>query len=231
MGLLAMNEAVFSLQPEHWAALRLSFWVGLWAVLLGLPLALGAAWLLARRRFWGRPILDAMIHAPLVMPPVVTGYLLLVTFGRHGWLGWLDLDLAFRPAGAVLAALIMAFPLMVRPMRLSLETVDRGLEEAAQTLGDGPFTVFRRVTLPLIWPGVLVAAVLGFAKAMGEFGATITLVGNIPFETQTVPSAIYALLQVPGQERAVAVLVALSLGLSLGALALSELLARRARRA
>lgn len=222
------------LTPEVWGAVRLSIWVAVWSVILGLPLALGTAHLLVRRRFWGRPVLDALVHLPLVLPPVVTGYLLLVLFGRRGVFGdvlaWFDVALAFRPAGAVLAAAVMAFPLMVRALRLSLEAVDPGTEEAARTLGAGRFGVWRTVTLPLMVPGILAAAMLGFAKAMGEFGATITFVGNTPLDTQTLPSAIYALLQVPGQERAVVVLVVISVVLSVGALAASEALAIRWRR-
>jgi len=212
----------------------LSLRVALLSTLLSLPLALWVAALLVRRQFWGRPVLDAVVHIPLVLPPVVTGYLLLVAFGQSGVLGpilrSLDIAFAFRPAGAVLAAAIMAFPLMVRALRLALEAVDPGLEEAARTLGAGRVGVWRRVILPLIWPGLLAAAVLGFAKALGEFGATITFVGAIPYETETVPSAIYALLQVPGQEGAVRTLVIVSLLLSLGALLLAEWLATRWRR-
>ena len=222
------------LTPEVLAAIRLSLWVALWSTVLGLPLALWVAHLLVRRRFWGRPVLDALVHVPLVLPPVVTGYLLLVLFGRRGLFGdvlaWFDVALAFRPAGAVLAAGVMAFPLMVRALRIALEAIDPGLEEAARTLGAGRWAIWRSVTLPLMVPGILAAAMLGFAKAMGEFGATITFVGNTPLETQTLPSAIYALLQVPGQERAVLVLVVISVILSVGALAASELLANRWRR-
>ena len=218
------------LTPEVWAAIRLSLWVAMWSVLFGLPLAMGVAHLLVRCRFWGRPVLDALVHVPLVLPPVVTGYFLLILLGRQGLLGEalarLDLAFAFRPAGAVIAAAVMAFPLMVRALRLSLEAVDPGLEETARTLGAGRFGTWRSVTLPLMLPGILAAALLGFAKAMGEFGATITFVGNTPFDTQTLPSAIYALLQVPGQEASVAVLVGISILLSVGALAVSELLAR-----
>lgn len=222
------------LTPEVWGAIRLSLWVAFWSTLIGLPLALGVAHLLVRKRFWGRPVLDALVHVPLVLPPVVTGYLLLVLFGRRGVFGdmlaWLDITLAFRPAGAVLAAGIMAFPLMVRALRIALEAVDTGLEEAARTLGAGRWAIWRTITLPMMVPGILAAAMLGFAKAMGEFGATITFVGNTPLETQTLPSAIYALLQVPGQEGAVVALVVISVILSVGALAASELLASWWRR-
>jgi len=222
------------LTPEVWGAIWLSLWVAFWSTLIGLPLALGVAHLLVRRRFWGRPVLDALVHVPLVLPPVVTGYLLLVLFGRRGVFGdvlaWLDVTLAFRPAGAVLAAGIMAFPLMVRALRIALEAVDTGLLEAARTLGAGRWAIWRTVTLPMMFPGILAAAMLGFAKAMGEFGATITFVGNTPLETQTLPSAIYALLQVPGEEGAVVVLVVISIVLSVGALAASELLASWWRR-
>lgn len=221
------------LTPDLWAAIWLSLRVATLSTLLSLPLALGVAALLVRRRFWGRPLLDAVVHMPLVLPPVVTGYLLLVILGQSGAFGpllaRLDLAFAFRPAGAVIAAAVMAFPLMVRALRLALEAVDPDLEEAAKTLGAGRIGVWRAVILPLIWPGVLAAAVLGFAKALGEFGATITFVGAIPYETETVPSAIYALLQVPGEEGAVTTLVVISLLLSLGALLVAEWLATRWR--
>ena len=212
-------------------AILLSLQVSVVAVLFSLPVATAIAWLLARRRFAGHAALSALVHLPLVLPPVVTGYLLLLAFGRQGWIGGalaeIGIVFAFRWTGAALAAGIMGFPLMVRAIRLSIEAVDPGLEEAAATLGASRLGVFRRVTLPLIAPGMLAGAVMGFAKAMGEFGATITFVANIPGETQTLPSAIYSFLQVPGGEGAAMRLVAAALVLSVGAVLLSEWLARR----
>lgn len=215
-----------------WQALRLSLLVGVTATALALPLAIWIAWLLARQDFWGKSALNAMVHLPLVLPPVVTGYLLLIAFGRTGPVGrfledTLGLVLAFRWTGAVLAAIVMGFPLMVRAIRLAIEAVDPKLEEAARTLGASGWAVFRTVTLPLILPGILAGGVMGFAKAIGEFGATITFVANIPGETQTLPSAIYALLQVPGGEDAALRLVLWACVLALGAVILSEWLARR----
>ena len=221
----------YALSPVEIQAFTLSLWVATVSVVFSLPIATGVAFLLARRRFWGHGLLNALVHLPLVLPPVVTGYLLLVAFGRRGIFGpvleALGLQLAFTSAGAALAAAVMAFPLIVRAIRLALEAVDPKLEEAANTLGASPLRVFGFVTLPLILPGVLAGAVVGFAKALGEFGATITFVSNIPGETQTIASAIYALLQVPGQEAAVGRMIGLSVLLSVGALLLSEILARR----
>jgi molybdate transport system permease protein len=221
----------YALSPVEIQAFTLSLWVATVSVVFSLPIATGVAFLLARRRFWGHGLLNALVHLPLVLPPVVTGYLLLVAFGRRGIFGpvleVLGLQLAFTSAGAALAAAVMAFPLIVRAIRLALEAVDPKLEEAANTLGASPLRVFGFVTLPLILPGVLAGAVVGFAKALGEFGATITFVSNIPGETQTIASAIYALLQVPGQEAAVGRMIGLSVLLSVGALLLSEILARR----
>lgn len=221
-----------SLRPEEWAALGLSLQVSLVATLLSLPLALWVAWLLARGQFPGKSLLSALVHLPLVLPPVVTGYLLLLSFGRNGVLGrWLEevfgLVLAFRWTGAALAAAIMGFPLMVRAIRLAIEAVDPRLEEAAGTLGAGRFSRFALITLPLIAPGILAGMVLGFAKAMGEFGATITFVANIPGQTQTLPSAIYAFLQVPGGDSSALRLVALSALVAVGAVLVSEWLGRR----
>ncbi len=223
------------LPPEAWVALRLSLKVAFWASFLSLPLALIVAWLLARRRFWGHGLLNGLVHLPLILPPVVTGYLLLIAFGRRGMIGaWLHevlgITLAFRWTGAVLAAAVMAFPLMVRAIRLSFEAVDPKLEEAAGTLGAGRLAVFLTVTLPLILPGVLAGAVLAFAKAMGEFGATITFVSNIPGQTQTLPTAIYTFLQVPGGDATALRLVLVSVAVAMLALALSEWLARRVAR-
>lgn len=213
-------------------ALLLSLRVALWSVTLGLPLAIAVAALLARGTFPGKPLLDGLVHLPLVLPPVVTGYLLLLLLGRRGPLGaWLaetfDLVLAFRWTGAVVAAAVMSFPLMVRPIRLSIEAIDRRLEDAASTLGAGRLLIFITITLPLALPGILAGAVLGFAKSLGEFGATITFVSNIPGETRTLPSAIYTLTQTPGGEAAALRLVLIAVALSLLALVLSEALAHR----
>ena len=181
-----------------WEALRLSLWVACWATLLAVPLALWVAWLLARRDFAGKALLSALVHLPLVLPPVVTGYLLLIGFGPTTAMGRalasLGIPLAFHWTGAVLAAIIMGFPLMVRAMRLAFEAVDPRLEDAAATLGAPRYAVFARVTLPLVAPGILAGAIMGFAKAVGEFGATITFVANIPGQTQTLPSAIWSAL-------------------------------------
>ena len=221
--------------PESWTAVWLSLRVAGVATIASLPLGIAVAWLLARRQFPGHGLLNTIVHLPLVIPPVVTGYLLLVAFGRQGPLGqflfdWFGVTLAFRWTGAALAGAIMAFPLMVRAIRLSVEAVDPKLEAAAATLGAGPLTVFATVTLPLIVPGILAGTVLGFAKALGEFGATITFVSNIPGETQTLPSAIYTFLQVPGAEGDALALVLISVVIAVGALLASEWLARRAAR-
>lgn len=214
-----------------WDALRLSLWVACWATVLAVPLALWIAWLLARREFWGKSLLSALVHLPLVLPPVVTGYFLLISFGRNAPVGRaldsIGITLAFHWTGAVLAAIIMGFPLMVRAMRLAIEAVDPRLEEAAGTLGAPRVAVFTRVTLPLIMPGVLAGGVMGFAKAMGEFGATITFVANIPGQTQTLPSAIWAALQIPGGEGQALTMVVMASVVAIGAVFLSEFLARR----
>ena len=219
------------LTPDEWTAIALSLRVAAVATLASLGPGLAVAWILARRRFPGRALLDGLVHLPLILPPVVTGYLLLLAFGRRGTFGALLADvgivLSFRWTGAALACAVMGFPLMVRAMRLSLEAVDARVEQAAATLGAPPFAVFLTVTLPLAMPGVLAGAVLAFAKAMGEFGATITFVSNIPGETQTLPSAIYTLTQVPGGEAGALRLTLISVALSMGALLVSELLARR----
>lgn len=225
---------MWGLGPAEWMAITLSLKVAFTATLIGLPLALGMAYLLARAHFPGKILIDALVHLPLVMPPVVTGYLLLLTFGTQGAIGGfldsLGITFAFRWTGAALAAAVMAFPLMVRPIRLGIEAVDTRLEEAAGTLGASPWRVFLTVTLPLIYPALLAGFVLGFAKAMGEFGATITFVAAIPGETQTLPTAIYALLQVPGGESAAAKLVMIAVAIALGAVIASEWLARRIKR-
>ena len=220
------------LTAAEWEALALSLRVALVAVLVDMPFAFLAALVLARCRFPGKPLVDGLVHLPLVLPPVVIGWLLLVAFAPGGPVGgWLwrtlGVTLLFRWTGAALAAAIMALPLMVRAIRLSLEAVDPRLEEAARTLGAGPWATFRRVTLPLCAPGVLAGAVLGFARSLGEFGATITFVSNIPGETQTLPLAIYAALQVPGGEATVWRLALVAVVLSLLALLASEALARR----
>ena len=209
----------------------LSLRVSLWATCASLPFGIFVAYALARWSFPGRQLASALVHLPLVLPPVVTGYLLLLAFGPLGPLGALleplGLGVAFRWSGAAIAAAVMAFPLMVRAIRLSIEAVDPGLEQAAASLGAAPIWVFLTVTLPLSLPGILAGAVLAFAKAMGEFGATITFVSNIPGETRTVPLAIYAFLQSPGGEGAAARLVVVSVVVSLGAVLVSEILARR----
>lgn len=219
------------LGPAEWQAIRLSLQVSFFATILSLPLGVLVAYALARWEFRGKQLINALVHLPLVLPPVVTGYVLLLTFGTQGaigrWLADVGIVLAFRWTGAVLAAAIMAFPLMVRAIRLSIEAVDAKLEDAAATLGASPWVVFRRVTLPLIMPGVLAGSVLAFAKALGEFGATITFVANIPGQTQTIPSAIYAFLQAPDGERAAIVLVVISLVIALAAILFSESVARR----
>lgn len=220
------------LDPASWDALRLSLLVACTATIVALPIALWVAWLLARGQFRGRALLSALVHLPLVLPPVVTGYLLLIGFGRAGPIGKFlyevfGITLAFRWTGAVLAAVIMGFPLMVRAMRLAIEAVDPKLEQAAATLGARPISVFATVTLPLIIPGILAGSVMGFAKAIGEFGATITFVANIPGQTQTLPSAIYSFLQVPGGEDRAIALVLWACVIALTAVALSEWLAQR----
>jgi molybdate transport system permease protein len=224
-----------ALSHEEWQALALSLRVSLWATVVSLPLGVFVAYALARWRFRGREVLNGLVHLPLILPPVVTGYLLLLAFGRKGLIGqyldqWFGIVLAFRWTGAVLAAAVMAFPLMVRAIRLAIEAVDPKLEEAASTLGAPRLWVFATVTLPLIMPGVIAGAILAFAKAMGEFGATITFVSNIPGQTQTLPSAIYAFLQVPGGDTQAWRLVVVAIVVAMAALLLSEWLGRAAAR-
>ncbi|MEX0694705.1 MAG: molybdate ABC transporter permease subunit, partial [Rhodospirillales bacterium] len=202
------------------------------AVGFSLPLAVCVAWILARFNFAGKSILAGIVHLPLILPPVVVGYVLLVSFGRNGVIGgWLydlfGITLAFTWKGAAVAAAVMAFPLMVRAIRLSLESVDQGLEQAARTLGAGPFRVFATITLPLASPGVLAGAILGFARSLGEFGATITFVSNIPGETRTLPIALYTLTQIPGGEAGAFRLVIISVVVAFAALLASELMSRR----
>ncbi|WP_188054668.1 molybdate ABC transporter permease subunit [Sphingosinithalassobacter sp. CS137] len=223
------------LTPAEWQIVALSLQVGGAAVAVTLPIAFGLAWLLARGSFPGKVLLDGLIHLPLVLPPVVTGWLLLLLFAPAGPVGglleaWFGTTVLFRWTGAAIAAAVMALPLMVRAMRLSIEAVDRRLEQAAQTLGAGRRRVFLSVTLPLALPGVVAAAVLGFARALGEFGATITFVSNVPGQTQTLPLAIYSALQLPEGEAQVLRLAAVSVLLALGALVASEMIARRAGR-
>jgi molybdate transport system permease protein len=223
---------MFHLTDVEVEALRLSLWVSGWAVAVSLPLGILAAWVLARLRFPGKNLLDGLIHLPLVLPPVVTGYLLLVLLGRNGVIGaalykTLGFVLAFNWKGAVLAAAVMSFPLLVRAVRLSLENVDRGLEAAARTLGAGPLRVFLTVTLPLMVPGIITGLILAFARSLGEFGATITFVSNIRGQTQTLPLALYTLTQVPDGETGALRLCVLSVLIAMAALICSEVLARR----
>lgn len=224
------------LSPEEWDAVRLSIRVSIWATLVSLPFGVAIAWLLARREFWGKSILNGLVHLPLILPPVVTGYLLLLTFGRRGPVGSMleaccGIVFSFRWTGAALACGVMAFPLMVRAIRLSIEAVDRKLEAAASTLGASGPMVFATITLPLILPGIIAGMILAFAKAMGEFGATITFVSNIPGETQTLPSAIYTFTQVPGGDLGAMRLTLVSIAIAMVALVASEILARRVDRA
>lgn len=226
---------MFDLSPQDWQALRLSLKVASWSTALTLPLALCLAMALANRNYPGRALVNAIVHLPLVLPPVVTGYALLLAFGQQGPIGaWLadtfGLVLAFKWTGAVLAASVMSLPLMVRPMVLSLEATDQRLHQAASTLGAPPILVFFTVTLPLVAPGVIAAGVLGFAKSLGEFGATVTFVANIPGETRTLPNAIYTQLQIPGAENSVLQLALLSVVISLVALILAEYLGARLNR-
>jgi molybdate transport system permease protein len=231
---MAMNDLLY-LSPEEWTAVRLSLRVATVAMLASLPVGIAIAYLLARGRFPGKSLLDGIVFLPLILPPVVTGYLLLLSFGRRGPIGaFLDehfgIVFSFRWTGAALACAVMGFPLLVRSIRLSIEAVDRKLEEAAGTLGANPLWVFLFVTLPLILPGIIAGMILCFAKAMGEFGATITFVSNIPGETQTLPSAIYTFTQIPGGESGAMRLTLVSIVISMGAVMVSELIARRVGR-
>jgi molybdate transport system permease protein len=223
---------VLTLTPEELAAIKLSLRVATLAMAASLPFGIAVAMLLARGRFFGRSLLNALVLLPLVMPPVVTGYVLLLLFGRQGPIGrflaeQFGIVIAFRWTGAALACAIMGFPLMVRAIQLSLQAVDRRLEQAAATLGANPLLVFFTVTLPLILPGLIAGAILCFARAMGEFGATITFVSNIPGETQTLPTLIYTFTQVPGGESGALRLTLISIVISLGAILISETLVRR----
>ena len=224
---------MFNLAPDEWVAIHLSIRIAIVATVVALPFGIAVAWLLARKDFWGKSLIDGIVHLPLVLPPVVTGYLLLITFGRRGPVGAFLADnfgivFSFRWTGAALACGVMAFPLLVRAIRLSFEAIDRRLEDAAGTLGASPFRIFLTVTLPLALPGVIAGMVLCFAKALGEFGATITFVSNIPGETQTISAAIYTLTQVPGGDAAAFRLVVVAIVISLAALIVSEWFARRA---
>jgi molybdate transport system permease protein len=225
---------IADLTPDEWIAIRLSLRIAAIATLFALPLGIGTAWLLARKRFPGRMLLDALTFLPLVLPPVVTGYLLLISFGRRGPVGiflaeTFGIVLSFRWTGAALACGVMAFPLLVRPIRLSFEAIDRRLEDAAATLGAAPSWKFLTITLPLALPGIIAGMVLCFAKALGEFGATITFVSNIPGETQTISAAIYTYTQVPNGDAAALRLVIVSIAIAIAALIISEWLARRAQ--
>src|SRR3954451_17764328 len=227
-----MND-LLNLSPEEWTAVRLSIRVATVAMLASLPFGIAVAYLLARCRFPGKSILNGIVLLPLILPPVVTGYLLLISFGRRGPIGaFLDqhfgIVFSFRWTGAALACGIMGFPLLVRPIRLAMEAIDRRLEDAAATLGANRLAVFATVTLPLALPGLIAGFVLCFAKALGEFGATITFVSNIPGETQTISAAIYTFTQVPGGDAAAGRLVLIAIAISLVALILSEWLAKRA---
>ena len=226
---------MLALTPEELTAIKLSLRVAALAVAASLPFGIVMAWVLARTKFYGRPLLNALVLLPLVLPPVVTGYVLLLLFGRQGPIGHFlyqccGIVLAFRWTGAALACAIMGFPLMVRAMLLSLEAVDRRIEQAAATLGANPFFVFFTVTLPLILPGVIAGAILSFARAMGEFGATITFVSNIPGETQTLPTLIYTFTQLPGGDTGALRLTLISVVISLGAILLSETFVKRVQK-
>ncbi len=220
------------LTPQELDALALSLKVAFWAVGASLPFGVAAAWVLSRTAFPGKALFDGLIHLPLILPPVVVGYLLLVLLGRKGAVGaWLwetfGISVAFDWKGAAVASAVMAFPLMVRAIRLSLDAVDARLEQAARTLGAGPLRAFATVTLPLILPGILTGVVLAFARSLGEFGATITFVSNIPGETRTLPLALYTFVQTPGGDEGAVRLVVVSIVLALAALIASEALARR----
>ena len=224
---------MLELTPDEWIAIRLSLRIALVATAVALPFGVAVAWLLARKNFWGKALLDGLVHLPLVLPPVVTGYLLLISFGRKGPIGAFLADtfgivFSFRWTGAALACGVMGFPLLVRAIRLSLEAIDRRLEDAAATLGASRLWVFATVTLPLALPGVIAGLVLCFAKALGEFGATITFVSNIPGETQTLSAAIYTYTNVPGGDAAAGRLVVVAIAIALVALIASEWFARRA---
>src|SRR3977135_4143119 len=218
---------MLDLTPDEWVAIRLSLRIALVATAVALPFGIAVAWVLARKNFWGKTLVDGVVHLPLVLPPVVTGYLLLISFGRRGLIGAFLADhfgivFSFRWTGAALACGIMGFPLLVRPIRLAIEAIDRRLEDAAATLGANRIWVFLTVTLPLALPGLIDGIVLCFAKALGEFGATITFVANIPGETQTISAAIYPYTQIPNADAAALRLVVVAVVISLAALVVSE---------
>ena len=224
---------MFGLSPTEWTAVELSLRIAIVATAVALPFGVAVGWVLARKEFWGKALLDGIVYLPLVLPPVVTGYLLLISFGRRGPIGafladYFGIVLSFRWTGAALSCGVMGFPLMVRPIRLALEAIDRRLEEAGGTLGASPVLVFLTITFPLALPGIIAGAVLCFARALGEFGATITFVSNIPGETQTISAAIYSLLQVPNGDAAAGRLVIIAIIIALAALIASEWFARRA---
>ena len=226
---------VLAFSPEELTAIRLSLRVAFWAMLGSLPIGVAIALVLSRGQFWGKSLLNVIVHLPLVIPPVVTGYILLLLFGRRGLIGEfladrLGIVFAFRWTGAALACAVMGFPLLVRSIRLSLDAIDRRLEDAAGTLGANALWIFVTITLPLILPGILAGMILSFARALGEFGATITFVSNIPGETQTLPTAIYMLIQVPGGDLAALRLTLVSIAISMLALFASEALIERATR-
>ena len=226
---------VLAFSPEELTAIRLSLRVAFWAMLGSLPVGIAVALLLSRGQFWGKSLLNVIVHLPLVIPPVVTGYILLLLFGRRGLIGEfladrLGIVFAFRWTGAALACAVMGFPLLVRSIRLSLDAIDRRLEDAAGTLGANALWIFVTITLPMILPGILAGMILSFARALGEFGATITFVSNIPGETQTLPTAIYMLIQVPGGDLAALRLTLVSIVISMLALFASEALIERATR-
>lgn len=226
--------ATWGLTPAEWEAVRLSLWVGATAVLASLPLGVALGWLLARKQFYGKSALETLINLPLVLPPVVTGYLLLMTFGRRGWLGqhldaWLGIRIVFNWKGAALASAVIAFPLMVRAMRTAFLSVDARLERAARTLGAGWLDTFFTVTLPLARHGLIAGCILAFARSMGEFGATIMIAGNIPGQTRTIPLYIYDLLESPGGAEQAHRVVLISIAIAAVALVAGETLERRSR--
>lgn len=229
------NFAFFDFSPQELNAIFLSIKIASVSILLALPLAIAAAWLLARKQFWGKNLLNGIIHLPLVLPPVVIGYLLLISMAKKGAIGqylwqWFEFSLSFSWRGAALASMVMAFPLMVRSIRLAFESVDPKLEQAARTLGASPIKVFFTLNLPLSFSGIIAGAVLGFARSLGEFGATITFVSNIPNETQTIPAALYTFIETPDGELAAARLCLVAIVISLIALFCSEWLAQRQKR-
>lgn len=222
------------LSPAEWSAIRLSLWVSLAAVVVSLPWGIGLAWLLARKRFWGKSLVETLVNLPLVLPPVVTGYVLLLAFGRRGWIGryldeWLGVTMVFDWKGAALASAVVAFPLMVRAMRVAFTSVDARLEQAACTLGAGPLDTFFTITLPLAFHGLIAGCILSFARSIGEFGATIMIAGNIPGQTRTIPLYIYHLMETPGGFEASRGIVLVSIVIAAAALLAGELLERRTR--